>query len=386
MATTTYFPHAFLGLLLGACNGGGPAGAPGGDGDGDGFSAADGDCDDTKPSINPSATDLAGDGVDQNCDEVDGTDADGDDVASEVSGGTDCDDADSAVLPGATDSVGDGIDQNCDEADGVDADGDGHAALASGGEDCDDTEGAVNPVTSDLVGDDVDQNCDGVDGFDGDRDGFADPASGGDDCDDDDPDTYPGASEIWYDGIDQGCHERTGCGDPICWNGDSDQDGDDFDGEAVGGPDCDDTDSAHNPSTWEQDDGVDNNCNGVVDGGQLVITWDPLAAVVLHMEVHDYGPDQVGVIMFPDGGGNPLAGAMDATACTPDPFTGTCVDDRTAAQALFEDEHATLTYAVEFDLGFGPYPPGTRMAWGPRASRICQEYSGYCVTVDATTL
>ena len=41
------------------------------DADGDGYSVADGDCDDNDSSIHPSATDIPGDGVDQNCDGMD---------------------------------------------------------------------------------------------------------------------------------------------------------------------------------------------------------------------------------------------------------------------------------------------------------------------------
>jgi len=38
------------------------------DDDGDGFTAAERDCDDSDPTINPSATDICGDGIDQDCD------------------------------------------------------------------------------------------------------------------------------------------------------------------------------------------------------------------------------------------------------------------------------------------------------------------------------
>lgn len=53
-------------------------------------------------------------------------------------GGADCDDLDPAIRPGVPDPVGDGVDQNCDGLDGEDVDGDGVPALASGGADCDD--------------------------------------------------------------------------------------------------------------------------------------------------------------------------------------------------------------------------------------------------------
>ena len=87
------------------------------DDDGDGYSELEGDCDDEKPGISPVATDHVGDGIDQNCDGVDGTDGDGDGRASEASGGGDCDDADGAVHPGAEEVPDDGVDQDCDGQD-----------------------------------------------------------------------------------------------------------------------------------------------------------------------------------------------------------------------------------------------------------------------------
>ncbi len=57
------------------------------DEDGDGYTVAEGDCDDGNAAINPAATDLVGDDIDQNCDGVDGTDDDQDGFASEASGG-----------------------------------------------------------------------------------------------------------------------------------------------------------------------------------------------------------------------------------------------------------------------------------------------------------
>ena len=82
------------------------------DADGDGVSEEEGDCDDSNPNISPSATDLVGDEIDQNCDGIDGMDLDGDGYASEVSGGDDCDDSDPEVYPADEDGDGSTL---CDE-------------------------------------------------------------------------------------------------------------------------------------------------------------------------------------------------------------------------------------------------------------------------------
>ena len=92
----------------------GTATLPGVDDDRDGFTEAEGDCDDRDPNVSPTATDIVGDGVDQNCDRVDGTDNDGDGFASIASGGQDCDDQDASVFPGAPESTDDDTDRDCD--------------------------------------------------------------------------------------------------------------------------------------------------------------------------------------------------------------------------------------------------------------------------------
>ena len=86
------------------------------DADDDGYTEAQGDCDDTDPAVNPGATEVQGNGIDDNCngtvDEGGGiSDAD-DDGYTEAQG--DCDDTDPAVNPGADEVQGNGIDDNCD--------------------------------------------------------------------------------------------------------------------------------------------------------------------------------------------------------------------------------------------------------------------------------
>jgi hypothetical protein len=85
------------------------------DKDGDGFFAGGegGDlCDDDRER-HPGAPDLAGDGIDQDCDGIDGVDADRDGHADDKSGGDDCDDRDPERHPGRPE-VCDGHDDDCD--------------------------------------------------------------------------------------------------------------------------------------------------------------------------------------------------------------------------------------------------------------------------------
>jgi hypothetical protein len=78
-------------------------------------STVPGDCDDGNATIHPGAPDPRGDGIDQNCDTVDGEANDRDGDGSFVP--ADCDDANPAIHPGATDIRGDKIDQDCRNGD-----------------------------------------------------------------------------------------------------------------------------------------------------------------------------------------------------------------------------------------------------------------------------
>ncbi len=272
------------------------------DADGDGYTTAQGDCNDTNPTINPGATETCN-GLDDNCngqtDEgVQNTyykDGDGDGYGGTTTeqacaappGYTaqsgDCNDASTAYHPGASESdCTDPNDYNCDGSAGaVDNDGDGYFAC----EECDDGNAAVNPSAAEVCNG-IDDDCDGtidvgaVDApdwyTDADGDGYgedgtatasctepAGTASVAGDCNDADTAYHPGAPE-------------TDCTDPNDYNCDGSSGYADADGDGVPAcEDCDDTNAAVNPSASEVCDGIDNNCDGVTDGADATggTTW-----------------------------------------------------------------------------------------------------------------
>ena len=88
------------------------------DADGDGYRACDGDCNDGLAEVNPGASEVPYDGLDNDCADGDLIDVDGDGYAWEgVQGGTDCDDGDATIHPGALETNGDNVDSNCDGVD-----------------------------------------------------------------------------------------------------------------------------------------------------------------------------------------------------------------------------------------------------------------------------
>jgi hypothetical protein len=91
----------------------------------------------------------------------------------------DCDDSNAAIRPNATEVVGDGVDQDCDARESCyrDIDGDSYGSgtiVASSdldcsdpGEsvwatDCDDVNVAINPAALEVCTDEIDNNCDGL--------------------------------------------------------------------------------------------------------------------------------------------------------------------------------------------------------------------------------
>jgi len=242
----------------------------------------------------------------------------------------DCNDNAADINPAATE-ICDGLDNNCNGStdEGVqstfyeDVDGDGYGdpnsftmdcmapiGYVSNDDDCDDTDDEINPGASETC-DGIDNNCNGMsdEGLtyttyypDGDGDGYgitglgqslcANPGAGyttqPGDCHDGNPDINPGEAEV-CDGIDNNCNGMsdeglifityypdgdgdgygiTGLGQSLCANPGA--------GYTTQPGDCHDGNADINPGEAEVCDGIDNNCNGMIDEGVLTTYFQDL--------------------------------------------------------------------------------------------------------------
>jgi len=290
------------------------------DRDGDGYAEAEGDCDDADAAVSPAATEILGNGVDDDCDGV----IDGGDLSVYT-------DHDAWLLAAGIDSqlvdfealalgdrptddyadVGVGLDGNLVVVDDVDgaAPRDAQAGRATGAATRIDFEepqpavalylldvggdielagerGGASVASTTLIpgGEDIaggvfvglvfDYAVDslvvtngssvdvwGVDDLELSLLGLDDADGDGfteaeGDCDDSDASASPDGTEVWYDGVDGDCSGGS----------DYDADGDGFETDLAGGGDCDDGDGSISPDADEiWYDGVDSDCGGDSD-------------------------------------------------------------------------------------------------------------------------
>ena len=160
---------------------------------------------------------------------------------------------------------------NSIQASVCDVDGDGFT-IAGG--DCNDSNPSIYPGAPEVCSDGIDQDCDGMtdEGCDADGDGFT-VATG--DCNDSNSSIYPGALEI-CNGLDDDCDGHVDEGLFQTWYRDADTDS--FGNPSVStiacaqptgyvsnNDDCDDTNNTIYTGAPELCDGLDNNCDAVID-------------------------------------------------------------------------------------------------------------------------
>jgi len=171
------------------------------------YATVDGDCDDTNPAINPLATEVC-DGVDNNC-----------------NGSTD----EGVTTTFYADADGDTFGDPSSSTQACSIPG----GYVGNSLDCDDTNSAINPLATEVC-DLVDNDCDGAIDEEG----------------------APGCSPYFLDADDDGFGVT---GDTRCLCGPSGN------YTAPVGGDCNDSNAAINPNALEVCDGIDNDCDTLVD-------------------------------------------------------------------------------------------------------------------------
>jgi hypothetical protein len=205
---------------------------------------------------------------------------------------------------------------------------------------------------------------------DADGDGHSATSCGGDDCDDSDPMRFPGRLEVCDENHhDDDCDATT--------FGTRDDDGDGFtdarccntgsDGTSHCGNDCDDSRRSTNPNTAEACDGIDNNCNGMIDEGTLVAAF-----IDADRDLHG---DPAHPIMACAGrsGVSPLGDDCDDADPSRHPAQPEICDgvDNDCNGAVDDDTRAVTWYADNDGDGFGDATGGTAVS--------CEPVAGYAI-------
>ncbi|RED44627.1 MopE-related protein [Seonamhaeicola aphaedonensis] len=181
----------------------------------------------------------------------------------------------------------------------LDADGDGYGdpmnaigacsapvGYVSDNTDCDDSNAAVNPNAIEV--------CNGID----------------DDCDGliDDADPSISDQTIWYidndaDGFGDAVNSIFSCNQPVGYVSDN--------------TDCNDSNNTISPNATEICDGIDNNCDGLIDEGFSDTDGDGIADCIDSEECDGLDNDGDGQIDegFPDTDGNGIADCVDTEIC-----------------------------------------------------------------------
>ena len=208
-----------------------------------------------------------------------------------VSNADDCDDSNNALNPNTVwyldadnDNyyTGSGVTQCASPGAGY-----RYTGLTAGG-DCNDNNAAINPAASEVC-DGIDNDCNGMidDGLsfvtyyqDSDGDTFGNPAVSQSTCDGpptgyvsnnldcNDSNSALNPNTIWYLDAD-GDNYYTGSGVTQCTSPGA---GYRYTGLTAGG-DCNDNNAAINPAASEVCDGIDNDCNGMIDDGLSFVTY-----------------------------------------------------------------------------------------------------------------
>jgi hypothetical protein len=367
------------------------------DGDGDGFAACK-ECDDTNAEVNPDASEVC-DGADNDCDTL------VDDADDSLDGST----TSSFYADADTDGFGDpgAVLQACSAPTGSVTDS----------SDCDDGDAGVNTSAQEIC-DGADNDCDGLTDTDDDSvdlsttatyyadvdgDGYGDPdfstlscelptgySADATDCDDGSAAVNPGASEI-CDSKDNNCDGLTddsSATDAKTYYADAD-------GDSYGDPsstakscsrpsgyignkkDCDDTDSAVNPDESEVCNGVDDDCDGDIDG-------DAIDAVTYYDDADGdgYGDESASTTSCtaPSGTVTDATDCEDADASISPGATETCdgIDDDCSGAI---DDGGACPCNVEYYDGDTYLYCTSGLAWTD-AEASCASFGYHLLTID----